>query len=269
MLLLSLPLCAAAQNLFDASHTRQYANYLYQAGEFSLAAEEFERLNYLQPQNTATQLSLVRAYRKAGNHNVALSRLQRFAPTDSGLGSNFAAEKARLLILLRQLEQSRSFLAKNTSLAPMDRLELQVTTELLDARWNAAQTLLQPVAAQDQTPSLRALGSLTEQALTMRRKSPAVSVGLSAVVPGLGKAYSGAWKDGLVSLVFVGLTAWQGYRGFNKNGTQSIYGWTFASLSFGFYIGNLYGSAKAARKFNRGQVQRIQHDVEAQFNTML
>ena len=110
---------------------------------------------------------------------------------------------------------------------------------------------------------------LTNEALTLKRKSPIVAVGLSTVVPGLGKAYSGAWKDGLVSLVFVSLTAWQGYRGFKNHGMNSAYGWTFASISGAFYIGNLYGSAKAAKKRNRDNIHKIHHRVEEHFNRML
>ena len=43
---------------------------------------------------------------------------------------------------------------------------------------------------------------------------------------------------------------WQSYAGFNKNGIESGYGWVFGTLATGFFIGNIYGSAKAANTRN-------------------
>jgi hypothetical protein len=69
----------------------------------------------------------------------------------------------------------------------------------------------------------------------------------------MGKVYSGRWKDGLVSLLFVGATGFQAYRGFSQKGSESIYGWIMGSLSVGFYIGNIFGSVKAAKIYNTNQ----------------
>jgi hypothetical protein len=44
---------------------------------------------------------------------------------------------------------------------------------------------------------------------------------------------------------------WQAYRGFSKSGKNSVYGWVFASLATGFYIGNIFGSHKSAKKYNK------------------
>ena len=260
---------AWCQNLFDAEHTSQYATHLFQAGEYKLAAEEFERLAFLQPGNEQARYQLVRSHRKAGNPQTALFRLEQYFPADSGLTGRFAGEKARLLILTGQLNGARSLLASPLSLDQREHLSLQVTTELLDSKWKAANGLLTNTELRGKSPELEEFATLTNKALNMKRRSPALAVGLSTVVPGLGKTYSGAWKDGLISLLFVGVTAWQSYRGFNQNGIESAYGWTFASLSFAFYIGNLYGSGKAAQKYNRDQEHNIHHRAEDLFGRML
>lgn len=259
----------SAQNLFDAQHTREYANYLFQAGEFKLAAEEYERLAFLSPTDQDARFFLVQSHRKAGNNQMALYRLMQYFPADTGLTARFAGEKVRLLLLNGQLSTTRNFLASPTALSKRDHLTFQVTTELLDSQWKTAESLLANSDLRGKSPILSDFSSLTTEALTLKRKSPALSVGLSAIVPGLGKAYSGAWKDGLVSLVFVSITAWQGYRGFKNNGINSSYGWTFASISGAFYIGNLYGSAKAAKKRNRDNIHKIHHRVEEHFGRML
>lgn len=82
-------------------------------------------------------------------------------------------------------------------------------------------------------------------------KSPFISGALSTIVPGLGKAYTGFWKDGAIALVFVSVNAWQSYRGFSKLGIHNADGWVFGSFAVGFYLGNIYGSVKAAIKHNK------------------
>jgi TM2 domain-containing membrane protein YozV len=93
------------------------------------------------------------------------------------------------------------------------------------------------------------------------RKSPFVAGTLSTILPGAGKVYAGRWKDGLVSLLFVGANAYSAYRGFSSGGIQSPYGWLFGGLSAGFYIGGIYGSQKAARIYNHTLEAKIKSDV--------
>ena len=80
------------------------------------------------------------------------------------------------------------------------------------------------------------------------RKSPAVAVLLSAVLPGSGKIYAGRGVDGLSSALATGAPAFFSIRGFRRDGASSIRGWLEGSLSLGFYLGNLWGSAVAARQ---------------------
>ena len=87
----------------------------------------------------------------------------------------------------------------------------------------------------------------------IKHRSPFLAGTFSTLIPGMGKAYSGRWKDGLIALVFIGGTGFQAYRGFDKKGVKSVYGWIMGSLCVGFYMGNIYGSAKAAKVFNTHQ----------------
>ena len=95
----------------------------------------------------------------------------------------------------------------------------------------------------------------------MKYKSRFLAGSLSAIIPGMGKVYSGRWKDGIISLLFVAGTGYQAYRAFNDKGIESVYGWIMGSLSLGFYIGNIYGSAKAARLYNTKQDQFYREKV--------
>jgi len=84
----------------------------------------------------------------------------------------------------------------------------------------------------------------------IRYKSPFKAGLMSGVIPGSGKFYTKNWQDGVIAFIFVTANAWQSYRGFKKHGTKSAYGWIFGTLSAGFYIGNIFGSVKSAKRYN-------------------
>jgi hypothetical protein len=99
------------------------------------------------------------------------------------------------------------------------------------------------------------------------KKSPALAALMSAVVPGTGKAYSKNWKDGIVSLFFTAGMAFQSYRNFNKFGTNNHRGWIYGGIGLGFYLGNIYGSVKSTKDYNRKKINVLQHEASALFNT--
>jgi len=70
--------------------------------------------------------------------------------------------------------------------------------------------------------------------------------------------YSMDWKDGLISLVFAGATALQAYRGYKQYGPRSGFFIGYASVAATFYLGNLYGSFKSAKRHNA----RINKSIE-------
>ena len=88
-----------------------------------------------------------------------------------------------------------------------------------------------------------------------------MAAGFSAIIPGTGKFYTRNWSDGLFSMLFIAGNAWQAYRGFNAHGIKSGYGWAFASLSASFYIGNIIGGAKAAKRYNKNKRNEVDNQV--------
>ncbi len=249
-----------AQDIYNLENSRKYADYLYMSHEYKLASQEYERVVFLDSTNEQAKLRLISSYRHLRMAEPALSRLESFYPEKASMPSPFANEYSKLLIHEGRFERCLHFLADNRRLQEKDRDFYKATVSMYHKDWQTAYELLS-----DSTASgiyyLR-MRSLANQAMDFNYKKPWISMGLSTVVPGLGKIYSGYWKDGLVSLVFVGLSAWQSYRGFERNGVNSAYGWIYGGLSLGFYIGNIYGSGKAANKYNYQHDHKIIHEVE-------
>lgn len=88
------------------------------------------------------------------------------------------------------------------------------------------------------------------QSVNIKYKSPTVAASL-AVMPGAGRLYCGNWGDALNSLFIIGLFGYLSYDGFHDDGESSVRGWLFGSIGGVFYAGNIYGSAVAARLYNR------------------
>jgi tetratricopeptide (TPR) repeat protein len=82
----------------------------------------------------------------------------------------------------------------------------------------------------------------------LSHKSPILAGGLSAIVPGAGYAYCHRWGTGFASLLINGLLAWTFSDALNHDqyGLASLTGF----VGIGWYVGNIKGSANAAKKYN-------------------
>ncbi|MCK4596422.1 tetratricopeptide repeat protein, partial [bacterium] len=91
------------------------------------------------------------------------------------------------------------------------------------------------------------------------QRSPALAALFSTIVPGSGKWYAGRSTDGLYSLLLVGSSA-----AIASNYAQDDQ-WTkaglFGALGMFFHIGNIYGSAVEAERFNHSKRQFFLHDL--------
>ncbi len=75
-------------------------------------------------------------------------------------------------------------------------------------------------------------------------KSPWLAAVSSGVIPGMGKVYTGEWKDGLYACVIVTAFSWLAYRSVQKASVP--YTAFYGSMALSFYLGNIYGSWKSA-----------------------
>lgn len=87
------------------------------------------------------------------------------------------------------------------------------------------------------------------------RKSPGVAAAL-AVVPGVGYAYAEHYGTAFASLIVNGLLCWATVDAFH-DGYDGAGGF-YSLLAFGFYLGNITGSAQSADRYNAYQEERFQ-----------
>lgn len=257
--LLCISQWASAQDIFDYKHTRNYAFHLFNSHSYELASSEFERLLFIKPKDSVLNFFLVKSYRKQGaitkmkSHLLDQYKYVEYVPND--LANQY------VIALLEQLKtnEARDVLHLYRSINKENKEFLFVNSYLLESNWKEANREYQGVS---DNPLLKPYGDIIQETTTIRRKSKAWASILSAVVPGSGKFYTGDWKDGIFSILFVGSTAYQSYRGFDKNGSKSGIGWLFASLSTGFYLGNIYGANKSAERYNKRVNERYLSQIK-------
>jgi TM2 domain-containing membrane protein YozV len=236
-----------SQDIRDRDHSILYARYLMETRQYRLAAEELERVDFLSPGDDSIRLSILRAYRLAGDYPSGLNASRRFlAGSGESIPGDFAQEHFRLMIDTRHTRDAFLFLEQDQSLPLPYKANMKLGLHLLEQEWDKAYQFA--VGRNDITPGMY---QMVVESRLVNYKSPALALGLSAILPGSGKFYTGNWKDGLIALVFVGANAFSSYRGFNKHGIESAYGWIFGGLAAGFYAGNLYGSYQAATRYNQ------------------
>lgn len=260
LLLLTLPLRLSSQNIYDGAHSREFATYLMQTHQFSLAASEWERVLFLNNNDTTARLNQLRSLRLSQKPDEGWQKLNRWYPAGP-LTRPFSIEAIQLTLVQDDFTSFRSVIDRSAGLTAAEKSNYQLGSWLLEGKWIDEPARLREVSFALAATDARLL-SLYSKTKSVHRKSPAASVALSALVPGLGKIYSRDWKDGLLSLLFVATNAWQSYRGFSKNGVSSVTGWVFGSLAAGFYTANLFGSWKSANLYNSKQVDLIRHETE-------
>lgn len=239
-----------AQNYYNLENTRKFADYLYKTKQFDLASLEYERVVFLDSMDWDSKFRLIETYRLSQKYAEGLLRYNHFFPdVDNKVSQRFANEYIKLLLLDKSFDKASNFLSTPSNLSNNEITDYKLSTVLLQQNWQQAKqfALSNPPTG---TRKNMELILLANQSAELDYKSPAVGALMSTIIPGSGKMYAGNWKDGLISLLFIAGNSWNAYSGFRKYGEKSAYGWIFGSITFGFYLGNIYGSFKEVKFYN-------------------
>lgn len=239
----------AQKDIYSVESSIRYASFLEQAGRFQEAAIEWERIAMLGAGNDSAFGNVIENYRRAEKPELGI----RFYRSIRQKGKYSAEAFAKSMLTFAKPDSAA--IAKELRAAGLSSNRVSVYSGIslgMNGKWTQSYELLSKLSVpeNDGLP-VGALALLMKEAAAKPDKKPWLAASMSAIVPGSGKFYTGDWTDGLMSLIFVGATAYQSYRGFNDKGLKSARGWIFGGLSLGFYTGNIYGSVVAAKKKNQ------------------
>ncbi len=248
---------AKSQDLFSLDKSIQFADFLKRTKQYENAAREYERIVFLDPLNDSIKLSLIRVYFLNGDYSTAMKKASQIYAFDFQQPRHFALEYSRLLLLNDSSVLLNNLIQNNQNFLPEDINKMKLYSLMSNFKWQEAEKMISEIPGDYKEHSI-----LIKQAMDHRNKSPFIATGLSAVLPGAGKIYTRDWKDGLFSFLVVGSMAFQSYRGFTKYGTEGSSGWIYGSIGAVFYGGNIYGSNKAAKRYNSKYKESVKAKTE-------
>ncbi len=100
--------------------------------------------------------------------------------------------------------------------------------------------------------------ALIRSALPLKEKKPGIAA-LISIVPGAGYAYAGHKQTAISAFIINSLLTYATYSNIkNKNYGMSMLTGVF---NLSFYIGNIYGSSKSAKRYNENQRQNLSNKL--------
>lgn len=123
-------------------------------------------------------------------------------------------------------------------------------SRIQEDRWReASDVFLEVPKSSGLYTNARNLSEMSLKGLELPRKDPAVAGVASAFMPGLGHAYCGRPRDGLVAFLLNGLFLWATVESFEED--HEALGTIFGLVEAGWYSGVIYSAVNAAHKHNR------------------
>ena len=261
-LFLSVVSAETPPDYYSPENVRKFADFLYEQGDYLRAAGEYQRYLFYQPQESEQiHYRIAVCYRFGGKTDQAIQSFETLLRTypEGQYTSRVYYQIGATYFLMDRFDQSARFLSD-----ALPRItETQQHTEaeqliglsyLMQKQWSEAGEIFKGLQGSDIIrirEKAAVYNDYAEKGENLPTRSPFLAGTLSTIVPGAGRLYTGRLGDALTSLFMVGLTGWQAYDGFHRDGLSSAKGWTLGTLCGIFYVGNIYGSVISARVYNR------------------
>lgn len=113
-------------------------------------------------------------------------------------------------------------------------------------------------------PLTQELFSLIDTYEAQPKKSPGLAGTMSAIIPGSGQAYANHYKDGLMAFAVNGLFIAATIAAID-NRNYALAG-IVGGIGVPFYVGNIYGAANAAQKWNLSLSRKLRNDLSMSLN---
>lgn len=255
-----------------AEENRDFADFLYDSGEFGMAATEYLRIIHSNGGDTladpASSLRLARCLQELGRRGDAI-HLYRTLHTGLTEGDDRAMAllgEASILEEYGGYEYSRELCLEATAIAtePSVRDRGSVMASLMLARqgdWSGSSMELSQLASEGgpMSGSASVLSGMVASGERLPRRSPFLCGLASALVPGSGQAICGHYTDGLIALGMNGLMGYLLYEAISDGDTATtvLFGW----LGISFYGGNIYGGARAAETYNSARRRELFEEI--------
>jgi tetratricopeptide (TPR) repeat protein len=257
--------------MLSAQTRRQYADWLYGQGDYFRAVSEYKELLFFAPTDQdadSLRFMMGKAYYRSGKHNNSISEFSALVERPVAPALRSAAFDLIALNYLNLSLPNQALYYSSEALKDSTR-EARFTNGVIRANlyeWDNAASVFGALSAVSDGRKDE-LSSLAEENLAavnaardLPKKSPILSMLMSAVIPGSGQLYAGHSVDALQSFAFVGSFAYMSYIAYRydkQNGNGYYNFGASISLASLFYIANLIGAERTATYYNVRQQQEV------------
>ena len=248
----------------DSSLIIGFADWLHDSGDDVSAEVEYLRYLFITGTSDARAIStLARIYRTRGDNEKLLSLSEKYSTLvdDRSVADDLSFLRGYSLLKLQRWQNFDDLLSSSPNLAGNGEADfaLSLAGDIYRGKMSEAKTIL---LAHDGNTTDDLVASIKTELASYAPKNRAVAVGLSALIPGLGKAYAHQYGDAFVSFAItstlVALTAYTAY----SDGPHSWKPWVYGVSAGAFYSANLYGSSEAAVRYNETHEKSLKSKVD-------
>jgi len=236
-------------------------NQYYQEALLEIMRIEFE----LKAFNIDLFINKVICLKAIGEYEKALFEYENKCPTEYKSNTELAFQIALIQYKLQNYDQAlqSNSIAFKSCTDTFCKPKIILLNGLLYANKYDWQNSMQSYKSLSEFDSYEQVSTinfqLSEKAIRLKNKSPSFAGALS-IIPGLGYAYTGHKQTAISALLVNGLLAYATYTNFkNENYGMGILTGVF---NLSFYIGNIYGATKSAKRYNEQQKKSIINKLE-------
>jgi len=239
----------SSQNWCDYNSTMSFANHLMSRGMYEEAIVELQRIHFFMPGDSVVPRLMAKAICRSSNPEHYINELNSLCfkkRDDPDVVMPCINAFIRINMPLRAIE-----LIANSEISDSLKEYLTAICHIKSGNVDMAKKSL---SGNREYASLVKFFNAWEGA---SHRSPFLAGIMSAILPGTGKIYTGYWKDGLFSMLFIGSMAGVSYYIYATRGLNS--GWLYFTsiVTFSFYMANIYGSIKSAHLYNKKKYEEL------------
>ncbi|MFA7288850.1 MAG: hypothetical protein WC055_08210 [Melioribacteraceae bacterium] len=248
-------------NYFSIESHKKFGNYLFESGDFIRANQEYRE--FLSKQENDT----IRI-----RYAETLFRIERFTEAADYFKSAFYnssfEDEARLgyfksLFFAGLYDDFKKDLEINEYISPLYKnniMKLNTMTYYLEK--NPLPDSTEILSYFEDESRIKMSEFYLRKDIPLRKNRTKAAL-FSALIPGSGKVYLGEYGDGITAFIATGLLTYLAVDNFNAN--HKLRGAVFSGLAFLSYVGNIYGTALAAEKFNIGIKVNLDKEIRFYF----
>ncbi len=271
-----LPMAKADLLIIDAQKQYQYAQELFDEGQYRRAAEEFDRFVFFFPDDPRQRTAIYKegeSFLRASDGLTALqylsSLIEHGEMDDLAVEARFLTAECYLSIgdTDHAVAQLQDIISRSADSAIKDRAYARIGWILVDQlNWTGARQAFGHVSNDGRKRHrIDILESSLEQTDQIPYKSPGLA-GTLSIVPGGGQFYCGRYQDAATALIVNGGLFWAAYESFDHD--LNALGSLLSIVGVGFYAANIYGAVSSAHKFNlnhqKGFAEELKQSVRIQ-----